>query len=200
VHGLGGHWDTTWSDENGKFWLRDFLPGQLQKIGVTARVFSYGYDSRSAFSHGTTTIKSEAETLLNGVFAERRKKEEKNRPLVFIAHSLGGIIVKKTMVLAWENSERYGDLLNSVFACVFFGVPHRGSDIADWASLPANVLSSLNAGNPIFLSALKRDSAELGDISDQWVQRAAGLKRIMTFYEKERLHGVLVRRDKDATY
>lgn len=34
VHGLGGHFEKTWTDNNSqKLWLRDFLPSQLKDVG-----------------------------------------------------------------------------------------------------------------------------------------------------------------------
>ena len=95
VHGLGGDWEQTWTDENGKLWLRDFLPFHLP---YQARVFSYGYDSSTAFSRSVADIEVEAAMLLDRLQGKRRTKTEQSRPVVFIAHSLGGILVKKVSV------------------------------------------------------------------------------------------------------
>lgn len=46
VHGLDGTWNKTWTAENGVFWLRDLIP----QLIPDARVFSYGYDSRTRAS------------------------------------------------------------------------------------------------------------------------------------------------------
>jgi hypothetical protein len=91
VHGLGGHWARTWEDENGKLWLRDFLMSQLPN----ARIMSYGYNSKTAFSKAVTDINDEAAMLLDRLDGERRLPAEKTRPIIFISYSLGGIIVKK---------------------------------------------------------------------------------------------------------
>ena len=91
VHGLGGDWERTWTDENGKLWLRDFLPSQLPN----ARIMSYGYNSQTVFSSAVTDIDDEAAMLLDRLDGEREQREERTRPIIFISHSLGGIIVKK---------------------------------------------------------------------------------------------------------
>lgn len=96
VHGLGGHWKKTWTAENGKMWLRDFLPNQLP----TARIMSYGYNSKTAFSKSVTDIEDESTLLLNYLAGERRLEVEKSRPILFISHSLGGIIVKKVSAVS----------------------------------------------------------------------------------------------------
>jgi hypothetical protein len=90
VHGLGGGWDTTWTDENGKLWLRDFLPLDLPR----ARIMSYGYNAHTGFSKAVTDISDVAISLLDRLDYERPSPQHK-RPVIFISHSLGGIIVKK---------------------------------------------------------------------------------------------------------
>ena len=95
VHGLGGDWENTWTADNGKLWLRDFLPDQLREVKCEPRIFSYGYDASTVFSKSVADIEDAATGLLNSLALERISKVEERRPLIFIAHSLGGIVVKK---------------------------------------------------------------------------------------------------------
>jgi hypothetical protein len=55
---------------------------------------SYGYNSETAFSRAVTSIKNEAEALLDRLDGNR-EQEERRRPLLFISYSLGGLVVKK---------------------------------------------------------------------------------------------------------
>ena len=89
VHGLSGDWERTWTDEDGQLWLRDFLPSQLPN----ARIMSYGYNSETVFSKAITDIDDEAAMLLDWLDGERQS--EKIRPIIFVSHNLGGIVVKK---------------------------------------------------------------------------------------------------------
>ena len=55
----------------------------------------YGYNARTAFSKAVTGIEDEALMLLDRLEGERRLQGESTRPIIFLSHSLGGIIVKK---------------------------------------------------------------------------------------------------------
>ncbi|KND88024.1 Protein SERAC1, partial [Tolypocladium ophioglossoides CBS 100239] len=194
VHGLGGHWQKTWTAENGKLWLRDFLPARLRDINIKAAIWSYGYNADTALSAAVTDLTDEAEMLLDRIKGERDSTEEKARPIVFIAHSLGGILIKKAIIRAQERSDLYGELLSKIHGIIFLGTPHCGSDVAWWASIPANLLRALQLGtgtNTAYLKALTTNSAEFSLISQQWVERSKNLT-IRTFYETEMLCGVLV--------
>jgi hypothetical protein len=63
VHGLGGDAYKTWTHENGKLWLRDFVPDELPG----ARIFSYGYNSAFVFSRETGTLRDYARGLLENI-------------------------------------------------------------------------------------------------------------------------------------
>ncbi|KAL1626746.1 hypothetical protein SLS56_006739 [Neofusicoccum ribis] len=95
VHGLGGHWRDTWMAENERLWLRDSIPIKMAAASTNARIFSYGYNANTAFSRAVTDITDEAAMLLDRIKSERKSTNERKRPLIFIAHSLGGILVKK---------------------------------------------------------------------------------------------------------
>ena len=57
---------------------------------------SFGYDAETAFSQSIADISDVAASLLTRLENERRPHEH-NRPIIFISHSLGGIIVKKVL-------------------------------------------------------------------------------------------------------
>ncbi|KAH0346535.1 hypothetical protein KCU81_g3912, partial [Aureobasidium melanogenum] len=196
VHGLMGHWENTWNAGNSHedaMFLRDRVPADLSRNRIRARIFSYGYDS-AVFSRSVVTIDQAADMLLERLLGKRKKPEEKCRPIIFIAHSLGGLVVKQAMIQAWSHSQRYNELLDSVKGCLFLGVPHGGADSAYWANLPAQMIPYVTLGlrgNPRFLRSLESKSADCVRISRDFVHRAVSL-RIRTFYETEKLGTIIV--------
>lgn len=97
VHGLGGHYERTWTSKSGGDstppcnWLKDLLPDRVPN----ARIMSFGYNSAVALSRSIGDVKMFGEQLLNKVLQERRTEQERKRSVIFICHSLGGIVLKK---------------------------------------------------------------------------------------------------------
>lgn len=136
---MQGHAYKTWQHENGSLWLRDFLPADVP----FARIFTFGYESTVAFSNSVSKLEDKALDLLNQLSVERKSDNAAKdvRPIVFICHSLGGIIVKKALILAHERSSDsdFQNILISTKGIAFLGVPHAGSSSALWAEFAANV-------------------------------------------------------------
>lgn len=102
IHGLGGHYKAAWqatgphgSEVN---WLKDFIP----RVCTDARVMSYGYDSQTVFTQSVATIRDQALAFLNAILDVRTDPSSSKRPIIFIAHSLGGIIMKQVSNLSEE--------------------------------------------------------------------------------------------------
>lgn len=95
VHGLNGHYRKTWTalseGAKGECWLQDFLPEQIPN----ARIMSFGYNSAVQFSKSVADIGTFAEGLLEDLMARRITTTERSRPIMFVCHSLGGIVFKQ---------------------------------------------------------------------------------------------------------
>jgi hypothetical protein len=98
IHGLGGHYQKTWTWEPSERsigephnWLRESLPKQIP----AARIMSFGYNSTVWLSRSIADIQTFAEQLILGLDINRKSDHERKRPIIFVCHSLGGIVAKR---------------------------------------------------------------------------------------------------------
>lgn len=100
------------------------------------------------------TITQHAENLMHNVAGVREQCQ--GRPLIFIAHSLGGILVKGALNESRQMTQRqYSDLLSSCHAIVFMGTPHLGAEIAAWGTMMSNIVGALPGGFSTYSSVLR---------------------------------------------
>ena len=129
----------------------------------SARIMTFGYESAWAFSNSVSGIRDKALDLLNRLSA-KRNDDTYRRPIVFICHSLGGIVVKKALIFAHERSSAFNDILTNTKAIAFLAVPHKGSGTAWWGNFAANVLKSASIGlstNAALVADRRKDSSAL---------------------------------------
>jgi triacylglycerol esterase/lipase EstA (alpha/beta hydrolase family) len=131
LHGLGGDPDATWRHSNGFFW-----PYELAKDWNGVAVYSIGYPAEKACWSSGWPIAQAAVAVLDRLIADRRLRSS-NGPIVFICHSLGGLIVKKLILTAQSDrgqDSRKGAFLDRIVRVVFLATPHGGSVLATVAS------------------------------------------------------------------
>ncbi len=91
IHGLGGSPSRSWiNNEANTLWLRDFLQADFP----TARVMSYGYKADTALLTHPEGLSHLVNDLLDNLLASRLDMSSQ-RPIIFIAYSFGGLILKK---------------------------------------------------------------------------------------------------------
>ncbi|KAF4971464.1 hypothetical protein FSARC_1692 [Fusarium sarcochroum] len=140
------------------------------------------------FSNSTSDLYDFSEQLLSGLHALRQSEKEQERPIVFICHSLGGIVFKQASIRAHE-LERYNLLQKYMCAVLFFGTPHRGSDLANWGTMLSAILKAGSFGtstNTQLSKDLMPDSRDLERISRSFVALSSTLK-VYSFYETEKM-------------
>ncbi|KAH7215365.1 Alpha/Beta hydrolase protein [Fusarium oxysporum] len=196
VHGLTGNRDSTWTAKGqSKPWPEALLPLKL----TSARILTYGYDAyivrKSVAS--TNGLIDHAKNLLNDLSTDRASSNASSRPLVFVAHSLGGLVCKEAVLLSRNNPESH---LRGIFDCtkgiVFLGTPHRGSWMADWARIPASALGIVKSINKSLLKILETDDKYLQSVQDRFwsmvreQQKAGRDLEVTCFFEELPLSGV----------
>lgn len=108
VHGLGGqgfHSWTSWDSKarKAKPWLQELLGADIPN----ARIMAFGYLSDGiSFSYIVrNVVYGQALDLAKLLTARRRRDHTNRRPLFFIAHSLGGWIVKRALIISSEAAD-----------------------------------------------------------------------------------------------
>lgn len=128
----------------------------------------------------------------------RQLEQADTRPIIFLCHSLGGIIVKRA--LAYSDSRTSAKIahIHSICTCtygvLFFGTPHLGSRKAHLLGSLQKLASSLSllprqAGgletDSSLLRALEADSEVLQNITDQFAPLMPRF-RVFFLWEQER--------------
>ena len=107
-------------------WLRGTLPDDLRTI----RILVYGYVGTTTDGNsfqGLHDIASTLHTALGTMLSETNMG--KRRPLIFIAHALGGLILRKLMMNMSYDDFLDKQILKSILGMLFFGVPNQGMDV-----------------------------------------------------------------------
>lgn len=190
VHGLTGNRDSTWTaDGESRPWPETLLPQKLDK----ARILTYGYDAYFIQKGvtGSNRLIDHAANLLHDLTTDRLSSNASNRPLVFVAHSLGGLVCKQAILLSRSNPEIHlRGVFNYCRGVLFMGTPHKGSWMADWAKIPVSAMGLVKSTNKTLLEVLETSNQLLESIQVQFLamvreQREKGrLLEVTCFFEE----------------
>lgn len=106
-------------------WIRDAIPKDLPGV----RAIIYGYDSRLKDSNSFQTVSDIARNLVLHLKSGGWNLPS-SKPVVFLAHSLGGIILKDAIVQIADREQSVANILNSIQGAIMFGVPSLGMQIS----------------------------------------------------------------------
>ena len=156
---------------DGVFWPQTLLPAVIPD----AKIFSFGYDADVGgllSSTSQNTIHQHAGNLLSDLADLRDKPAEKDVPLIFVVHSLGGIIVKEAINQSDSTvGTRLKTVASATFGICFLGTPHRGSKTASLGKIAWNLtVIATNRPNLKLLQGLERNSETLDRIGDNFSQ------------------------------
>ncbi|KAK4951196.1 hypothetical protein LTR10_010168 [Elasticomyces elasticus] len=97
VTGLGGHALGSFRSADGTFvWLRDVLPSDVPQ----ARILTYGYDTTLVKTQSKESLYHLAAAFLDRLDSFRRATKTQRRPVCFLGHSLGGVVLKEALAIS----------------------------------------------------------------------------------------------------
>ena len=129
VHGLDGHPVKTWSYSGDE---RQFWPKWISEERPDLCIWSLGYNAASSGWLGTSLPLFDR--VENALFL-LQDQEIGVKPVFFIVHSLGGLLVKQMLRLGATRTQEYGQrLVENTRGILFFATPHTGSAIASIAN------------------------------------------------------------------
>ncbi|KAK0631354.1 hypothetical protein B0T14DRAFT_597045 [Immersiella caudata] len=156
ISGLASHPFGSWhprGDDKTYMWARDDLPRNLPGV----RVCLYGYDTQLIGSSSFQTVPHLARGLIQQLEANGWKGKS-CKPLMFLAHSLGGVVLKEALLtLATSSTLQSQTMLSMVKGGIFIEVPSLGMEQSH--------LSAMVEGqsNERLVRDLSRQSSFLGD-------------------------------------
>lgn len=140
-----------------------------------AGIFTWGYDAdvnRFLSSAGQNSIHQHAGNLLSDLADTRVSPQDQAIPIIFVVHSLGGIIVKDALN---QSSSTEGTRLKSIapatFGVLFLGTPNRGSTSASLGKIAyrATLVATMRP-NLKLLKGLEKKSETLDTVGDRFSQ------------------------------
>ncbi|TKV97806.1 hypothetical protein SEVIR_9G519100v4 [Setaria viridis] len=158
--------------KEGTCWPREWLAADFPQ----ARFFTVKYKTNlTQWTGASLPLQEVSSMLLRKLVAAGVG----NRPVVFVTHSMGGLVVKQLLYQAKLNN--YDNFLNNTVGLVFYSCPHFGSKLADmpWRMglvfRPAPSIGELRSGSPRLV--------ELNDFVRQ--RHNKGLLNVLSFSETQ---------------
>lgn len=183
VHGLDGDAMSTWhpKDHPEAFW-----PKWIGEAFPTAGVWSLGYKAASIGWTGTsmpltdraTNVLSLLETVGIG-----------KRPVIFVVHSLGGLVVKQALRHACDlGNPDWKSIAQNTRGIVFLATPHSGSDLANYLKYLGTLLRTT-----VTVEELKAHDGSLRQLNLWFRNNCAGMGiRVEVLFETQTTCGVTV--------
>ncbi|KAF7550345.1 hypothetical protein G7Z17_g5773 [Cylindrodendrum hubeiense] len=165
------------SDRPAPSWVRQGIRREANR----ARILLYEHP---AAAEGVMTLSALADALLEELEALRMRENAAGRPVVFVGHSVGGIVVKMMLVKASRNP-RFEDILRQCYGVAFFGTPHQGSSYFSMPSLAPSIQGLLQLSSPLpksITDELRVGNRLLLHLDDDFKAIATDV-RVWTLYE-----------------
>jgi protein SERAC1 len=182
VHGLGGNPIKTWASGDDP---ADFWPGWLAQDFERINVWTAGYDS--AVFAGVLAGEGGSLADFSSIIRDfLLSKGLQKRRIIFITHSLGGLLIKQMLRRCCDSIDpKCKELLAAVTGVIFIGTPHQGAGVA---SIVCSILNHF-ASRQIRQLALNDD--HLNDLGNWFRNWACGRRlRVAAYYEIDKTTGI----------
>lgn len=183
VHGLDGDARTTWhpKERPDAFW-----PAWLGEDVPAVGVWSLGYAvSASAWKGHAMPLTDRATNILDLLELDGIGR----RPVVFICHSLGGLLVKQLLRHAGDfGHPAWKTIATQTKAIVFLSTPHSGTDLASWVQYVGTLLRTT-----VSVEELEAHHPRLRELNTWYRGQVASLGiKTVVYCEKRPVAGILV--------
>lgn len=142
VHGTHGHAIKSFATlsvnpDSEALWLCDELPAVLEEVGIHPRILTFGWAANDWLDprQDNQSLSRACDSLRREL--ERARSDCKNRPIIFVGHGVGGLLVKQTVIDIISFAFSDESFENPVKACYFFAVPHNSDNQDGFASILA---------------------------------------------------------------
>ena len=150
------------------------------------RILTWGYDADvdGLGSASQSTITQHAGSLLSDIADQRDAAQHYKSPIVFVAHSLDGVIVKAALnTSSATEGTRLKDIAPATLGICFLGTPHRGSKSASLGKVAyQTTVAVTRRPNTKLLQGLERNSVELEQIGNGFAQTLLKYGQKMQIY------------------
>jgi hypothetical protein len=168
ISGLASHPLGSWMQRSSTYdfvWLRDRLPKDMPSI----RPIIYGYDAKLVKSESVQTIEDLASSFIASLRSIGRPSLSA-KPLIIMAHSLGGILLKSALTQMAGSGEQDRTILRSIKMTFFFGVPSKGMYLSHLLPMvdgqPNSDLIRLLSPDSEYLSSLNQRFSNIATLYD----------------------------------
>lgn len=177
VHGLGGSaWSTwCWNRERENFWPQWLVADEPFSA---YRILTFGYNSKFRGPGTNLELVDFAKDLLLQLYTTLWLDGAADGPIIFVAHSMGGLVVKKAYMLG-KHDKQFSALVANVFGIVFLSTPHRGSQ---YARMLNNILLAVGIPPKTYVTDLEKQSSVISGINENFRQHCEQLS-LVSFYE-----------------
>ncbi|KAM3674792.1 protein SERAC1 isoform 4-T5 [Ammospiza maritima maritima] len=147
VHGLLGAAFKTWrqqdmdrhldrrasegEEEYTQCWPKTWLASDCPSL----RIISVEYDTHLSDWKAKCPVEAQRESIAfrsSELLDKLKAAGIGDRPLVWVSHSMGGLLVKRMLVDASKNPEM-DKIVNNTRGIIFYSVPHHGSQLAEYS-------------------------------------------------------------------